>query len=91
MKGKATKNFIDLRQGDVIKRTIPHSGTSIFVVNKSAKKDTTYKNEWTLIATCLQSTGDYFKFCEEYPLTSVIRNGKLSEWEYLGTDYKQFM
>jgi hypothetical protein len=77
------KNFADLKQGDVIRRK-DKLGTTIFVIVKSPVQSRSYKNEYDALATCIVSNTDYYKPFEEYHITSVIKNGKLGNVDYIG-------
>jgi len=84
-----SKNFSELKQGDVIRRK-DSLGTTIFVVNSSAKQNRLYKNEYDLVATCIVSTDDFYKPFEEYSVKTIIKHGKLPNVDYLGKwDYDQ--
>lgn len=78
-----SKNFSELKQGDVIRRK-DSLGTTIFVVNSSAKQNRLYKNEYDLVATCIVSTHDFYKPFEEYSVKTIIKYGKLPNVDYLG-------
>jgi hypothetical protein len=77
------KNFADLKQGDVVRRK-DKLGTTIFVIVKSPVQSRSYKNEYDALATCIVSNTDYYKPFEEYHITSVIKNGKLGNVDYIG-------
>jgi hypothetical protein len=80
-----SKNFADLRRGDVIRRKDKLGETAIFVVNNSAKQSRLYKNEYDLLATCIVSNGSFYKPYEEYNITTIIKYRKLPNVDYLGT------
>jgi hypothetical protein len=92
-----TKNFADLKQGDVIRRK-EKLGTTIFVVVKSPVQSRAYKNEYNALVTCIVGNTDYYKPFEEYHITSVIKYGKLGNVDYIGkwnhddeVDYSKYL
>lgn len=59
-------------------------GTTTFIAMGSVKQSTTYKNEYNLDVTVLESTGDFYNRMDETTITFAIKYNRLSDIEYLG-------